>query len=255
MRQARTLVTPARSPVESARKLAGALRSASAGSCRGGERACGQGTAGHSGGWRVSSAMAGLGSRGESGVSEPQNSNSQLADGPSRPRARQASRRTWGSLSSNRGRIDGTAIACAAAAPATAPLSAPTAPAGAGRTRPETTRPDRHRAAGSSRWLVTVPATQGTSAHPGPRSPLRRSLLRSSGRGRRRIRIVFPGEVLRRYCAGELDSHSVARMCGVCHAVALRELRRAGMAMRSRGRPRGARPAMSSARRAYWANS
>ena len=90
---------------------------------------------------------------------------------------------------------------------------------------------------------------------PGPRSPVRRSLLRSSGGGRRRIRIVFPGEVLRRYCVGELDSHSVARMCGVCHAVALRELRRAGMATRSRGRPRGARPAMSSARRAYWANS
>jgi len=78
---------------------------------------------------------------------------------------------------------------------------------------------------------------------PGPRPPIRRSLLPSSGRGRRRIRIEFPAEVLGRYCAGELNSHGVARLCAVSHAVAIRELRRAGMSIPSRGRPRGTRPA------------
>lgn len=78
---------------------------------------------------------------------------------------------------------------------------------------------------------------------PGPRPPIRRSLLPGSGRGRRRIRIEFPAEVLGRYCAGELDSHGVARLCGVSHSVAIRELRRAGMSIPSRGRPSGARPA------------
>ena len=47
--------------------------------------------------------------------------------------------------------------------------------------------------------------------------------------GRPRIHLEFPEKVLRRYAAGEIDHHDVARLCRVSPNVALRELRRAGM--------------------------
>jgi DNA-binding XRE family transcriptional regulator len=78
---------------------------------------------------------------------------------------------------------------------------------------------------------------------PGPQPPVRPSLRRGEGRGRPRVCIKFPAEVLRRYQARELDTRAIARLCGVCHPVALRELRRAGVPVPGLGRPRGTRPA------------
>jgi DNA-binding XRE family transcriptional regulator len=47
--------------------------------------------------------------------------------------------------------------------------------------------------------------------------------------GRPRIRLQIPEWLLARYAAGDADHHEVARVCGVCPRVALRELRDAGM--------------------------
>jgi transcriptional regulator with XRE-family HTH domain len=78
---------------------------------------------------------------------------------------------------------------------------------------------------------------------PGHRPAVRRRKLPAAGKGRRRFRIHFPDEVLARYRAGELDTGEVAELCGVSYPVAVRELRRAGVEIRPRGRPRGTRPA------------
>ncbi len=47
--------------------------------------------------------------------------------------------------------------------------------------------------------------------------------------GRPRIRLQLPEPLLARYAAGDIDHYDVARQCGVCPRVALRELRAAGM--------------------------
>src|SRR5207253_2804403 len=58
----------------------------------------------------------------------------------------------------------------------------------------------------------------------------------TGARGRKRIQIYFPAEVLEKYRAGELDTRGVAERCGVSPPTAARELRRAGMAIFQRGR-------------------
>jgi hypothetical protein len=78
---------------------------------------------------------------------------------------------------------------------------------------------------------------------PGPRPPVRVAKVPAKGRGRRRIRVELPAEVLYRCRAGELDAADVARLCRVSVPIARRELKRAGVVLRGRpGRPRGRRP-------------
>jgi transcriptional regulator with XRE-family HTH domain len=70
----------------------------------------------------------------------------------------------------------------------------------------------------------------------GRRSAVCVSKVKSPGPGRHAIRINLSADVLARYRAGELTSQGIAEVCGVSVSVALRELRRAGASIRSRGR-------------------
>src|SRR5262249_47290030 len=79
---------------------------------------------------------------------------------------------------------------------------------------------------------------------PGPRPPLRVLKLPHPGRGRKRVQVAFPDEVLSRYQAGELDIADVARLCRVSYDIARRELARAGVQVHGPGRPPGKRPAL-----------